>query len=107
MKPNKTVDRIERALWNTGCSPELFIGGASWAEGVMASIHSIGPLALNEPGGLDEPVRAWPWATAIAACLAIGIGLYVFNDLNTDTVLAGMLMDDPAGWTVNMLLSEM
>ena len=113
MKPNKTVDRIERALWNAGRSPEPFAGGPvitggpTWQDGVMAEIRRIGPLAAKSPDKVNEPTTVWSWAAAVAACLAIGIGWYAFNDLNADAVLAGLFLDDPTGWTVNLMLVEM
>ena len=113
MKPNKTADRIERALWNAGRSPEPFTGGPVitggpvWQDGVMAEIRRIGPLDAPSPVRFFESTTVWSWASAVAACLAIGIGWYALNDLNADTVLAGLFLDDPAGWTVNMMLTEM
>ena len=113
MKPNKTVDRIERALWHAGRASEPFAGGpvitggADWQDGVMAEIRRIGPLEAPSPGKVYENATAWSWAAAVAACLAIGIGWYAFNDLNTDAALAGLFLDDPAGLTVNMMLVEM
>ena len=73
----------------------------------MAEIRQIGPLQAKAPGKVQEPATGWSWAAAVAACLAIGIGWYTFNDLNADTVLAGLFLDDPAGWTVNIMLVEM
>ncbi|MDP2991339.1 MAG: hypothetical protein Q8O57_12340 [Kiritimatiellota bacterium] len=113
MKPNKTVDRIERELWNAGRASDPFAGGsvitggADWQDGVMAAIRQIGLLEAPAPGRVHAPATAWSWAAAVAACLAIGIGWYAFNDLNADTVLAGLFLDDPSGWTVNMMLVEM
>ena len=113
MKPNKAVDRIERALWNAGHSSEPFAGGpvitggADWQDGVMAEIRRIGPLDAKAPGRIYEPATVWSWAAAVAACLVIGIGWYAFNDLNADAVLAELFLDDPAGLTVNMMLVEM
>ncbi|MBU0715181.1 MAG: hypothetical protein KJ964_07485 [Verrucomicrobia bacterium] len=58
MKPNKTVDRIERALWNAGRSSEPLVGGpvitggADWQDGVMAEIRRIGPLEVKHPAAL-------------------------------------------------------
>jgi len=113
MKPNKTVDRIERALWNAGrpsapfAGGPVITGGPDWQDGVMVEIRRIGPL-MAQPSDRDgESVTLWSWAAAIAACLAIGIGWYAFNDLNTDAVLAGLLQDDPIDLTFNMLLAEM
>ena len=103
MKLNKTVDRIERALWNAGRFSEIFAGSPDWQDEVMAKIHQIGPL----PGRVHESATAWSWATAVAACLAIGIGWYAFNDLNADAALAGLFLDDPSGLAVNMMLVEM
>ena len=107
MKPNKTVERIEHALWNAGRSFDPFVGKSDWQDGVMAEIRQIGPLQTKAPGKVHEPATGWSWAAAVAACLAIGIGWYTFNDLNADTVLAGLFLDDPAGWTVNIMLIEM
>ena len=73
----------------------------------MVEIRRIGPLAAKSPGRVYEPATVWSWAAAVAACLAIGIGWYAFNDLNADAVLAGLFRDDPASWTVNMMLVEM
>ena len=107
MKPSKTVDRIERALWNAGRASEPFTGASDWQEGVMAEIRRIGPLAAKAPGRDHAPATVWSWAAAVAACLAISIGWYAFNDLNADAVLAGLFLDDPAGWTVKVMLVEM
>lgn len=119
MKPNKTVDRIERALWNAGRVSAPFTGGAvitggpvvtggaGWQDGVMAEIRRIGPLETKSPGRIYESAMVWSWAAALAACLAIGIGWYAFNDLNADAVLAGLFMADPSGWSVNVMLAEM
>jgi len=107
VKPNKIVERIECALWQAGHSSELFVGGKDWPDGVMAEIHRIGPLAAQPSGRAGGSVILWSWAAAAAACLAIGIGWYAFNDLNADAVLAGLLQDDPVDLTFNMLLAEM
>lgn len=107
MKTNKTVDRIEHALWNAGRSPEPFTGQSDWQDKVMAEIKRIGPLAAPAPVRILENATVWSWAAAVAACLAIGIGWYAFNDLNSDTVLAELFLDDPSGWTVTMLLAGM
>lgn len=107
MKTNKNVDRIERALWNAGRSSEPFVGGSGWQDGVMAEIRRIGPLAAQLPCKVYEPAPIWSWATAVAACLAIGIGWYMFNDLNADAVMAGLFLDDPAGLSVNTMLVDM
>ncbi|MFA5044043.1 MAG: hypothetical protein WC381_04715 [Kiritimatiellia bacterium] len=108
MKPNKTVDRIERALWNAGRSSAPFAGSADWQDGVMAAIRRIGPLEAKSPVRLYEPAVVWPWAAAVAACLAIVIAGYALSGMNTDAVMAGLFWDDPAGLTVNnMILAEM
>jgi len=105
MKPDKNLERIERALWNAGREPAPFTGSPDWQNGVMAAIRRIGPLAAPSSGMVYA--NAWSWATALAACLAIGVCWYAFIDLNTDTILEGLLLDDPAGLTVNMLMAEM
>lgn len=107
MNLNKTVDRIERALWNAGRASEPFAGSPDWQDGVMTEIRRIGPLKSKSPGRVSESATVWSWAAAVAACLAIGIGWYAFNDLTADAVMAGLFLDDPAGWTVNMMLVEM
>ena len=119
MKPNKTVDRIERALRHAGRASEPFAGGpvitggpaitggADWQDGVMAAIRRIGPLAAPSPGRVYESATVWSWATAVAACLVIGIAGYALSDMHTDAVMAGLFLDDPAGLTVNMMLVEM
>ncbi len=113
MKPNKTVERIERALWNAGRSSAPFAGGlvitggADWSDGVMAEIRRIGPLAAPSPARVHESATVWPWATAIAACLMIAIAGYALSNMHTDAVMAGLFLDDPAGLTVNMMLAEM
>ena len=107
MKLNNTVNRIERALWNAGNSSEPFAVESGWQDRVMASIRRIGPLKAKPPVRASEPATGWSWAAAVAACLAIVIGWYAFNDLNADTVLVGLFFDDPAGWTDNMMLVEM
>lgn len=103
MKTNKTIDRIEQALWQSGRSLEPFAGGPEWQNGVMADILRIGPLKTKE----SEPAMAWSWAAAVAACLAIGAAWYTFNDLNTDAALAGLLMDYPAGLPITTMLVEL
>ena len=113
MKPNKTVDRIERALWNAGRSSEPFAGGPvitggpAWHDGVMLAIRQIVPLEAKSPGRIYEPATVWPWAAAIAACLVIGIAGYAISDMHTEAVMAGLFLDDPAGLTGNMMLVEM
>ncbi|MDD5678161.1 MAG: hypothetical protein PHW60_09260 [Kiritimatiellae bacterium] len=107
MKPNKPVDRVERALWNAGHTPEPFAVSAEWHAKVMAEIRRIGPLGAPLSCRTDEPATAWTWAAAVAVCLAIGIGWYAFNDLNTDAVSAGLFLDDPAGWPISMMMVEM
>jgi len=107
MKPNKTMERIERALWNAGRVSESFVGSSDWPDGVMAEIRRIGPLAAKSSVRVHAPATVWSWAAAVAACLVVGIGWYAFNDLNADAVLAGLFLDDPTGWTVNLMLVEM
>ena len=107
MKLNKIVDRIERALWQAGRSAEPYAGGPAWHDEVMLAIRQIGPLGTKSPGRVYEPATVWAWAAAVAACLAIGIGWYAFNDLNTDAALAGLFLDDPAGLAANVMLVEM
>ncbi len=107
MKPNQTVDRIERAAWKAGQAPAPFAGEADWMDGVMLAIRRLGPLQAQPSGRLDGTARILPWVAAIAACLAIVIGGYMLGNMHTDTVMAGLLLDDPAGLTVNMVLAEM
>jgi uncharacterized membrane protein YdfJ with MMPL/SSD domain len=107
MKPDKAVDRIERALWQSGRLSGPFAGGPDWKDGVMAEIRQIGPLETTSSGRVHEPVMVWPWAAAIAACLVIGICGYALSDMHTDAIMAGLFLDDPAGLTVNTMLVEM
>ena len=107
MKLNKIVERIERALWDAGRPSELFVGSSDWPDGVMAAIRRIGPLAAKSPGRVYEPAAVWSWAAAVAACLAICIAGYALSGMNTDAVMAGLFLDDPAGLTVNTMLVEM
>jgi hypothetical protein len=114
VKPDKhAVDRIERALWNAGKASGPFTGGPvitggpDWQDRVMTEIRRIGPLETELSGRAPESAVVWSWAAAVAACLAIGIGWYAFNDLNTDAVSAGLLLDDPDNWAVNMMLAGM
>ncbi len=107
MKTSKIADRIERALWHAGRSPELYAGGPVWYDGVMTAIRQIGPLNREAPDRIYAPATVWPWAAAVAACLAIGITGYALSNMHTDAVMAGLFLDDPAGLTVNMMLVEM
>jgi len=103
VKPNKTVDRIERALWNAGRLSEPFAGESDWPDRVMAAIRRIGPLKAKSPGRVYEPATVWPWAAAAAACLVIGVAWHAFNDQNTDAVMVGLFLDDSADSTVNAM----
>ena len=103
MKPNKTADRIERALWHAGRSSESFAGGPDWPDKVMAEIRRIGPLKAKALGRVYPLATVWPWAAAVAACLVIGVAWHAFNDLNTDTAMVGLFLDDPADSTVNAM----
>ena len=107
MKPNKTMERIERALWNAGRVSESFVGSSDWPDGVMAEIRRIGPLEAQSSGRVYEDATAWSWAAAVAACLVIGIAGYALGNMHTDAVMAGLFLDDPAGLTVNMMLVDM
>lgn len=107
MKINKTIKHIERAVWGAWQAPSFFVGGPDWMDGVMLAIRRLGPLKAQPSDRTQGIAAILPWAATIAACLAIGIGGYMLDNIHTDTVMAGLFWDDPAGLTFNIGLAEM